>query len=58
MVNGAKPNWDVLFDAIEACVDGPSAHYWRELIVAYPDAKVLLAMRSAESWWTGLKVRS
>ena len=28
-----------------------NAHYWRELITFYPEAKVVLTYRSAESWW-------
>lgn len=46
------PDWDVLFDGFGACVDWPSAHYWPELVAAYPEAKVLLTWRTAESWWT------
>ena len=34
-----------------SCVDWPSAYYWRELIEAYPGAKVVLTWRSPESWW-------
>ncbi len=55
MVNGAPPDWDALFAGYNACVDWPSAHYWRELVVAYPGAKVLLTMRSPESWWTSFE---
>jgi len=51
LVHGANPDWDVLFNGYQACVDWPSAFYWRSLIVKYPEAKVLLTMRSATSWW-------
>ena len=51
LVNGAQPNWELLFNGYNACVDWPSAYYWREIIEQYPQAKVLLTMRSAESWW-------
>ena len=51
LVKGAKPDWELLFTGYNACVDWPSAFYWRSLIVEYPEAKVLLTMRSAESWW-------
>jgi len=33
------------------CVDWPSAHYWRELIEVYPQARVILTARPADSWW-------
>lgn len=55
LVLGTKPNWDKLFEGYSSCVDWPSAYYWRELIDIYPDAKVLLTWRSAESWWTSFE---
>ena len=45
-----RTDWDVLFAGYEACVDWPATYYWRELTAFYPDAKVLLSIRSAESW--------
>lgn len=51
LANGAEPDWDHLFEGYTACVDWPSAQHWRTLIDVYPEAKVLLTMRSAESWW-------
>ena len=44
LVDGAVPDWDALFSGYNACVDWPSAHYWRELIVAYPDQATWLLM--------------
>ncbi len=55
MVSGTPPEWDKLFAGYNASVDWPSAHYWRELIAVYPEAKVLLTMRSAESWWASFE---
>jgi hypothetical protein len=51
LARGENPGWDKLFAGYRSCVDWPSAHYWRELIQLYPDAKVLLTYRSPESWW-------
>ncbi len=51
LIAGATPDWEALFAGYHACVDWPSAYYWPTLIKTYPDAKVLLTMRSAESWW-------
>jgi len=48
---GDSPGWEQLFAGYRSCVDWPSAHYWRELIQVYPDAKVLLTYRSPDSWW-------
>jgi len=55
LVNGAQPDWEMLFAGYYACIDWPSAYYWRPLIAAYPEAKVLLTMRSAESWWNSFE---
>lgn len=48
---GAAPDWARAFDGFRSAVDWPSAYYWRELMEHYPDAKVLLTLRSPESWW-------
>ena len=50
-VAGEAIGWASLFEGHRSCVDWPSAHYWRELVAAYPSAPVLLTWRSAESWW-------
>ena len=55
LIRGATPDWNLLFTGYNACVDWPSAFYWRSLVNAYPDAKVLLTMRSAESWWNSFE---
>jgi hypothetical protein len=43
-------DWDTLFAGKESIVDWPGSYHWRELMDVYPDAKVLLSVRSAESW--------
>jgi Sulfotransferase domain len=48
-----KPDWRAVFEgerSIASTVDWPSAYFYRELLDAYPDAKVLLSVRPAESW--------
>ena len=52
LAKGATPDWDMLFAGYNACVDWPSVSWWRELIAIYPDAKVILTARPADSWWT------
>jgi hypothetical protein len=41
-----------VFDGYRSQVDWPGAHVWRELVAAYPDAKVVLSVRPEEVWWT------
>jgi len=55
LAQGVTADWEKLFEGYHSCVDWPSAYYWRELIVAYPEAKVLLTHRSAESWWASFE---
>ncbi|MBO0801942.1 MAG: sulfotransferase family protein [Nocardiopsaceae bacterium] len=43
-------DWDRLLDGHQSIVDWPGAYFYRELMDVYPDAKVLLSVRSGESW--------
>jgi hypothetical protein len=46
------PDWAAIYDGYAATVDWPGAAFWRELVVEYPDALVLLSRReSADAWW-------
>jgi hypothetical protein len=42
--------WSEIFDGYQSTTDWPAAFFWRELMDVYPDAKVLLSVRSADSW--------
>lgn len=55
LAKGATPDWSQLLDGYRACVDWPSAFYWKELMAAYPEALVVLTYRSPESWWTSFE---
>jgi Sulfotransferase domain len=48
-------DWDAIFAGHQASVDWPGSFFWRELIDYYPDAKVLLSVRSGDSWATSMK---
>jgi hypothetical protein len=43
-------DWDAIFDGYNSLVDWPGSYYYRELKEKYPDAKILLSVRSGESW--------
>ena len=49
--DGAVPDWDALYDGYAAAIDWPTAYYWRAVTAHFPEAKVLLTIRSAESWY-------
>jgi hypothetical protein len=44
-------DWDRLFAGYRSMVDWPGVVYWRELVAAYPHAKVLHTTRDAEKWF-------
>lgn len=46
-----KPEWDRLLGDYGATVDYPACTFWRELAAHYPDARILLSVRNAESWF-------
>ena len=50
---GTKHDWDAVFAKYTAAVDNPACCVWRELMLAYPDAKVLLTLhpRGPEAWY-------
>lgn len=45
-----RPDWAAAYDGYGSAVDWPTASFFRELAVAYPDAKFVLTTRSPESW--------
>lgn len=50
-VADGKPDWDAVFEGYRSTTDYPASVYWRELAEYYPQAKVVLTVRDAESWW-------
>lgn len=48
---GEAINWDLLFDGYQATVDWPSCNLWREQAEHYPEARIILSLRDAESWY-------
>src|ERR1700733_505611 len=45
-----QANWDKIFDGFNSAVDYPAAFFHKELLAAYPDAKVLLSVREGRAW--------
>ena len=48
---GEKVDWDEVFKDYNSAVDWPAAAYYKELSDKYPDAKIILGMRDANSWY-------
>lgn len=51
IIEGGQADWQSLFDGYQAAVDWPASAYYKELIVAYPDVKVILTVRDPERWY-------
>lgn len=47
----APMDWQSLFKDFQATVDFPACIYYRELLQAFPDAKVVLTVRDPERWF-------
>lgn len=48
---GEAVDWDVLFDGYRSTVDWPACTFWRELLAAAPNAKVVLSVRPSDRWY-------
>lgn len=46
-----NPDWDAIFDGYQSTTDYPACMYWRQLLVKYPSAKVILTVRDPDSWF-------
>lgn len=55
IARGERRDWETAFAGFRSCVDWPSAFYWQELSEAYPQARMLLTVRSAESWHASME---
>jgi len=51
---GEPIDWDTALKGYNSCVDWPTAAYWPQLAAHYPDAKILLTTRSAQSWYDSI----
>ncbi len=48
---GGPIDWAPLFAGYKATVDWPGAFFWRELVNAHPQAKVILTVRDPDRWY-------
>lgn len=52
--SAGKPDWDTVFSGYKATVDFPASVFYEELLVKYPNAKVVLSVRSSETWYNSV----
>lgn len=55
IARGETPDWEAVFAGFHSAVDWPSAFFWRELSEFYPDARIILTLRSSESWYASMQ---
>jgi hypothetical protein len=52
--DGEMPDWRSLFTGYVATLDTPACHFWKELAITFPVAKVLLLRRDPEAWYESM----
>lgn len=52
--NPTRADFDKLLDSYKSCLDFPAAACYKELLDAYPGAKVILTYREPDSWATSV----
>ncbi|KAL0084758.1 P-loop containing nucleoside triphosphate hydrolase protein [Phycomyces blakesleeanus] len=46
--------WESVYGNYDAAIDWPTVTHYKELMKKYPDAKIILTTRSAESWYKSM----
>jgi len=50
-----RADWNEIFAGFGSSVDWPGSYYYKELMEAFPDAKVVLSVRDGGAWATSMK---
>jgi hypothetical protein len=52
---GERVHWENVFAGYSAAVDWPACAFWRELVAEFPDARVILTVRDAATWYASFR---
>jgi hypothetical protein len=52
---GRDVDWGEVLSGYEATVDWPGCNFYRQLMAAYPEAKVVLTVRDPDAWYESTK---
>ena len=52
---GSPVDWDAVLTGYVSAVDWPACAFWRELLVAYPECKVVLSLRDPAGWYASFE---
>jgi Sulfotransferase domain len=50
-----NPRWAEVFAGYRSTVDFPGVAFWRELVDAYQEAKVILTVRDPQEWYASMR---
>ena len=50
-----NPQWEDVFAGYRSTVDFPGTAFWRELVDAYPQARVILTVREPQEWYASMR---
>jgi len=53
--NNETPNWDELYEGYQGTVDFPAYAWYKEHMVQYPEAKVIMTVRPFEGWYASIQ---
>ena len=48
---GEEIDWQALLSPYKAAIGWPTCHFWRQLMDAFPAAKIILTVRDPDAWW-------
>jgi hypothetical protein len=54
-MRGEPTDWRTVLHGYAAAVDWPATAFWRELISAYPNARVILTVRDSAAWYASFR---
>lgn len=54
-LNQEQADWDKLYQDYDAAVNWTGATFYKSLLSKYPEAKVVLSVRSADSWYKSVR---
>ncbi|KAG0192798.1 hypothetical protein DFQ28_007558 [Apophysomyces sp. BC1034] len=49
-----EDEWEKVYGNYDAAVDNPTSTFYKELSERYPEAKIILTVRSVESWYNSM----
>jgi hypothetical protein len=55
VISGGAADWEAMFGGYGAVVDWPSCTYWKQIWAQYPDARIVLARRDADAWFSSME---